>query len=130
MKRGLILGLLTLLAACGTPQEQCISAGTRDLRVVDRLIVETEGNLARGYGFEEVTVTRPQWVDCTPRATPEDPTPKRELCFDEVTTTSREAVALDLRAEAAKLASLRTKRAELNRAALRLVDQCRAQYPE
>ena len=130
MKRLRNLGLLILLAACGTPQEQCIATGTRDLRVVDRLIAETEGNLARGYGFEQVTVTRPQWVNCTPNPTPENPMPERKLCFDEVTTTSREAVALDLNAEAAKLASLKSKRAQLNRAALTLADQCKAQYPE
>lgn len=130
MKRTLHLGLLILLAACGTPQEQCIAKGTRDLRVVDRLIAETEGNLARGYGYQNVTVTRPQWVDCTARPTPKNPTPKRDICFDEVTTTTREAVALDLNAEADKLASLKTKRRDLNRAALALAAQCKAQFPE
>lgn len=130
MTRFLPLGLLALLAACGTPQQQCIARGSGDLRVVDRLIAETEGNLARGYGYENVSVSRPQWVNCTPHPTPENPMPERKLCFDEVTTTSREAVALDLNAEAAKLASLRPKRAALNRAALIRVDQCKAQYPE
>ena len=51
MKR-LILAPLLLLTACGTPQEQCISANTRDLQVVDRLIRDSEANLARGYGYE------------------------------------------------------------------------------
>ena len=37
MKRLMLLPVL-FLAACGTPQEQCISANTRDLQVVDRLI--------------------------------------------------------------------------------------------
>jgi len=129
MKR-FALPLMGLLAACGTPQEQCIAAGTRDLRVVDRLIAETKGNLARGYGYETVTVTTPEWVDCTPHPTPELPTPKRQLCFDEVTRSSRQAVALDLRAEAAKLAGLTSKRAELARAVAPLVAQCQAQYPE
>jgi hypothetical protein len=45
MKRALLS--LLLLTACGTPQEQCINSVTRDMRVVDRLIAETEANLAR-----------------------------------------------------------------------------------
>ena len=55
MKR-LLLCSFALLAACGTPQEQCIAYGTRDLRTVDKLIVETEGNLTRGYALEEKVI--------------------------------------------------------------------------
>ncbi len=129
MKR-LILAPLLFLAACGTPQEQCISANTRDLRVVERLIRETEGNLARGYGYQTVTEYEADWVDCTPAPTEENPTPARELCFDRVPVTVRKEVALDLNAEAAKLESLKAKRATLNRAAESVIAQCQAKYPE
>ena len=40
MKR--ILFLLPLLVACGTPREHCVAKATRDHRVVERLITETE----------------------------------------------------------------------------------------
>lgn len=129
MKRPALFALL-ILAACGTPQEQCISANTRDLQVVDRLIRDTEGNLARGYGFETVTEYEPEWVDCTPRPTKANPEPAREMCFDRVPVTVRKEVALDLNAEAAKLKSLKAKRAGLARAAESVIAQCKAKFPE
>lgn len=129
MKRLILLSLLAL-AACGTPQEQCISAGTRDLQVVDRLIRETEGNLARGYGFETVTEYEARWIDCTPRPTEAVPEPERQMCFDRVPVTVRKEVALDLNAEAAKLQSLKAKRASLVKAAEGVIAQCKARYPE
>ena len=129
MKRLMLLPVL-FLAACGTPQEQCISANTRDLQVVDRLIRETEGNLARGYGFETVTVYEPRWINCTPRPTEAVPEPELEMCFEQVPQTTRQAVSIDLNAEAAKLKSLQTKRDQLAKAAQPLITQCKAKYPE
>lgn len=129
MKRILIPALF-ILAACGTPQEQCIAAATRDMRVVDRLITEAKGNLERGYAFEEVTVYQTDWVDCTPHVAEGQPAPKPQLCLDEVPRTIRKAVAIDLNAEAAKLASLKTKRAQQANAAGPTIQACQAQYPE
>ena len=129
MKR-LLLVPLVLLAACGTPQEQCISANTRDLQVVDRLIRQTEGNLARGYGYETVTRYEPRWIDCTPLPTEENPQPASRMCFDQVPVTVRQEVALDLNAEAAKLKSLKAKRAGLAKAAEAVITACRAKFPE
>ena len=65
MKR-LTFPVLVLLAACGTPQEQCIRYNTRDLRTVDRLIAETEGNLDRGYAIETITEYEEYWGFCRP----------------------------------------------------------------
>jgi hypothetical protein len=118
------------LAACGTPQEQCISANTRDLQVVDRLIHETEGNLARGYGFETVTVYEPRWINCTPRPSEAVPEPELEMCFEQVPVTVRTEVALDLGAEASKLTSLKAKRTGLAEAAESVITQCKAKHPE
>lgn len=129
MKR-LLLASLLLLTACGTPQEQCISANTRDLQVVDRLIRDTEGNLARGYGYQTVTEYEPRWIDCTPRPTKAVPNPASQMCFDRVPVSVRKEVALDLNAEAAKLKSLKVKRAALAKAAESIVAQCKAKYPE
>ena len=129
MKRSLLPALL-MLTACGTPQEQCIGAATRDMRVVDRLIVETEGNLARGYGYENVTIYLPEWQDCTARPTTANPDPRPNMCLEEVPRTTRQAVALDLNAERAKLQSLQQKRAQQAKTATTAVAQCKAQYPE
>jgi hypothetical protein len=46
----LCLGLT--LAACASPRQRCLAAATGDLRVVDRLITETEANLERGFAVE------------------------------------------------------------------------------
>lgn len=124
---------LLALTACGTPQEQCINAVTRDMRVVDRLIAEAEGNLARGYGFETVTVYSTRWVPCGPPPPPPaegQKPPRPQMCLDEVPETVRKPVALDLAAEAQKLAGLKAKRAQQAKAAEPQIAACKAEYPE
>ena len=87
------------------------------LKDVNRLIAETEGNIDRGYAYEEVTVYQTEWVDCTPRVAAGQPAPPPQMCLDDVPRTERKAVAIDLVAEAAKLDSLKAKRAQQSRAA-------------
>lgn len=132
MKR-LALPVLLVLSACGTPQEQCINAATRDMRVVDRLIAEAEGNLARGYGYQEVTVWNTRWVQCGPPPPPPvegQPKPKPQMCLDDVPETVRKPVAIDLAAEAQKLAGLKAKRAAQAKAAAPQIAACKVEYPE
>jgi hypothetical protein len=130
MKRLSFLALAAL-AACGTPQEQCISRNTRDLRTVDRLIAETEGNLARGYAFETVTIYEDEWVYCPQAPVAEgQPTPPPRLCLDERPVTEQRPKAIDLNAEARKLDSLKAKRRELARQAKQVIAACKQQYPE
>ena len=122
----LLTGALALLVACGTPQEQCITRETRDLRVLDRLITGTEGNIARGYAFEEVTVTDTRYVLCRPG----DEEAKPVYCWRDFTRTERRPKAIDIDAERQKLQSMRVKRDELARAAAPAIAACRAAYPE
>jgi hypothetical protein len=130
MKRLLIL-TLGLVAACGTPQEQCISRNTRDLRTVERLIAETQGNLDRGYAFETITVYEDYWAYCAAAPVPEgQPAPPPRLCLDERPVTEQRPKAIDLNAESRKLDSLKTKRRELARKAEPVIAQCKAAYPE
>ena len=130
MKRLLLLTIATL-AACGTPQEQCISRNTRDLRTVDRLIAESEGNLARGYAFETVTVYEDYWAYC-PQPAPAEGQPAQppRLCLDERAVSEKRPKAIDLNEEARKLDSLKAKRMQLARQAEAVTAQCKAQYPE
>ncbi len=134
MRRPLILAGLALLAACGTPQERCIQRETRDLRTLNRLIAETEGNLARGYALEQVTVWDDYWSTCLrPQPPGEDgvrPPPVPEPCLRERARTETRPRAIDLNAERAKLVSMQERRRDLSRAAERSVAQCRAQFPE
>lgn len=135
-----VLGLaLTLaLAACGTPQEQCINRETRDLRVVDRLIAQLKVDIGRGYRMvdHEITVTR--WVPCglpppppppKPGMKPPPPPPPR-MCLDDFTRTVQRPEAIDIVAEKRKLAQLEVKRRSLVRQAAQAVAACKAAYPE
>ena len=134
MRAPLFALVLLSLAACGTPQERCIQRETRDLRIVDRLIGETETNLRRGYALEEVTVWRTQWVLCDvqPRSAlkeGEAPPPPR-MCLEDVADTVTRPKAINLAQEREKLAGLQDKRQDLARAAESASAQCRASFPE
>lgn len=129
MKR-LLFPALALLAACGTPQEQCINANTRDLRTVDRLIVETEGNLERGYAFEERTIHQAYWGYCLQPQIPGAPPVTPQLCLKDREITVDRPKAIDLEEEARKLESLKIKRKELAAKAEAVIAQCKAMYPE
>lgn len=126
-----LLTTAALLAACGTPQEQCINRNTRDLRTVSKLIDETRTNLQRGYAIEEYTVLLPVWDYCPtePVADGEAPKPRR-LCLEDRAETRTRPVAIDLAAESAKLEGLLAKRDQLAAEAEPVIAQCRAQYPE
>lgn len=131
MPRRLALTVLMGLAACGTPQERCIQRETRDLRILDRLIHETEANLARGYALEQITLTHDRWVTCPtpPLAEGEVPPPPR-LCLDEYSETITRPKAINLDDEADKLASQKRKRAELENTAQTAILACKSTYPE
>lgn len=130
MKRLSFLALAAV-AACGTPQEQCIGRNTRDLRTLDRLIAETEGNLARGYAYETVTVYEDYWRSCPqPPVAEGAPAPPPRLCLDERPVTERRPKAINLNAEAQKLDGMKEKRRDLARQAEAVIAACKAQYPE
>lgn len=133
MRRALIASLL-LLSACGTPQEQCIRRETADLRTLDRLIAETERNIARGYALEEYTTWEWDTYTCYDRQPPGPdgvvPPPTPRLCRDRVPVTETRPVAIDLNQERAKLASMTQKRSELARRANLAIEACRRAYPE
>lgn len=124
--RRLILPALALLSACGTPQEQCISYNTRDLRVVDRLIAESEGNLERGYAYEKITEYEEYWSWC-PSPVPDE---KPRMCLKERAEIVERPKAIDLAEEARKLDSLKVKRKDLARKAETVIAQCKAEHPE
>jgi hypothetical protein len=132
-RRVISFGLCLALVGCGTPQEQCIARETRDLRVVDTLITETEGNLMRGYALEEVLVSRPVWVECLVQpANGEDPSKpwRPRLCLEDEEEVVTRPKAVDLAAEQAKLNSLKAKRVQLAKGAERSIAACRTAYPE
>jgi hypothetical protein len=130
MMKRLSLAVLALLAACGTPQEQCIRQNTRDLRTVERLIAETQGNLDRGYAYETITEYDDYWAYCPQPQVPGTTPIPDSLCLKERAVTVQRPKAIDLNDEARKLESLKTKRVELSRRAEALIASCKEQYPE
>lgn len=124
------LALFALLAACGTPQEQCIQRNTRDLRMVDRLIAETQDNIDRGYALEDITITDEHWGHCERPQPPGQPPVGPVPCMIEHEVTVQRPMAIDLADEAKKLDGLKAKRAELAKAAEPVIAQCKEEYPE
>lgn len=126
--RTFILPVFLGLAACATPQERCISGANRDLRVINGLISETRGNLARGFAIREVqdVIT----VETTCDGVNEDGVEFTVECDEVETVTRREPVAIDLNAERAKLASLEERQLQLQANQASIIAQCRAQFPE
>ena len=125
-----VLPLLLVLAACGTPQEQCIGRATRDLRTVERLLAETTANLDRGFAYEEVIVYRPVRVICDyveyppPADGSPTPPPRPRYCWDEREEIERRPRAIDPADERAKLAGLTAKRTQLTRSAAGPIAAC------
>ena len=128
MKPYLAAPFLLALMACATPQQRCIIKAAPDLPVLNRLIAESEGNLARGYAFADVEVEMDVWKLCRVDLTPSEV--GQTMCLETETTTTREAVAIDLTAEAAKLASMRARRDDIEAKAQPAFAQCQAEFPK
>lgn len=120
------------LAACGTPREQCIYRNTLELRRVTELLSEVEGNLARGYAWEEYEIERTRWEHCDRIVKDKDgkTVVVPDMCLEDYTDTIRRRVAIDPAAEQRKAAGLRVKQAQLNREAKAKVEACKTAYPE
>lgn len=131
----LAICLLSLLAACGTPQERCIARETRDLRAVNRQIAEAEGNLARGHALVTVTVYEDYWGYCPVRRAPAIEggpmgEPTFQLCLKERPVTETRARRIDPAAERQRLEGLEAQRRILDRAAGTALERCREAFPE
>lgn len=126
--RQFVLPILLGLTACSTPQDRCIGSANRDLRVINGLITETRGNIARGFAIREV-----QEVITVRKTCKGETSQGVEFTFDcpqQETITNREPVAIDLNAEKAKLASLEERQLQLQSNQASVIAQCRAQFPE
>lgn len=130
MKRWILA--LVLLSACGTPQERCIASVTRDIRILDRLIGESQENIQRGYALEEVVLTRERWVMCSPGVAATETTPAEppQMCLREYDYTQTRPKAINLADEREKLVEMRKKRVALDRDAAKAVASCKLTHPE
>lgn len=113
--RFLALSALLILAACATPRERCLDQATRNLRVIDELILETRATLQRGYAIR--TVREPETFFRLCVGGPFDANVWGSFCRSTEWVERSEPVAVDLTEERRKLDSLLAKRQELVRRA-------------
>lgn len=133
MTRNLILlAPLALLAACGTPQEQCIRGNTSELRTLTRLLAETEGNLSRGYAWGERQTWETEWQDCRRIRRDRDGNARvyYEPCLRNVPVTERFRVPIDPQIETRKRDNLAAKVREQEARAKQVITACQKAYPE
>jgi hypothetical protein len=116
----LLLALPLLLAACATPQQRCEIQATRDLRVVNGLIAETQATLQRGYALREEQRTRVGTTICYGR----HDNFGYGFCWGNDTYTRVRPVAVNLDEERAKLQTLLNKREELEVRARAQIEAC------
>lgn len=135
MRRNTALAILALplaLAACGTPQERCISQNTREYRTVSTLLAEVEANLARGYAWEERQVVRDRLTQC--RYVRHDKKGNAIVqytpCWRDHVETERYRVPIDPAAEARKRDGLAARKAALAKQAAASVQACKTAFPE
>lgn len=123
--RRLFLFAVFLLAACATPQEECISESTKDYRIVTRLIEETEENLLRGYGTEWRRYYSWESRRCGYRKDG-----SAVYCRSPRLRQYSQKVYFDPEAELKKLDDLRVRQAKLAPDARKSVASCKASFPE
>ena len=116
------------LAACQTPREACLSEASQELRTVESLIRETQGNLSRGYAIETEQRIDVDREICEVEL--EDGSERRYWCEDTDVIEVERPVAIDLNAEQAKLDSLLERRVRLVSDYNARAQACVATYPE
>ena len=128
MRSIIMLAPLALLAACATPQQQCLDAAAKELRVNTFLIGQTQANLERGYALDRQQRLRRGFDRC--RVRNGDGTVSSTLCPVTKVRTVNVPEAINLDVERATLDQLLARRAVLERQSAAAVAQCRALYPE
>ena len=128
MKRRFLILLLLPLAACATPEQQCRNDATRDLRVLDDLIVETRTNVTRGYAIEEEVVPRATFNACFGNGFYGYGYGGVSFCSGTSTSIRRTPVAIDIEAERRKLAGLEQSRTQAASRAQSALASCQVQF--
>ena len=128
MRPALFIVPLLALTACATPREACINDALRDVRIMDALVAETRANIDRGYALEERQDVRTIRDTCTGHTA--DGVEFDYRCDKVDTFTTLVPVAIDLKAEQAKLESLTARQAQNRALSDQAIAQCIAIYPE
>ncbi|WP_282092002.1 hypothetical protein [Epibacterium ulvae] len=114
---------LGVLSACATPLERCIKTANSETATLNRLISETEKNLARGYAIHKTTVPYTYSGVC------HNPTIGSYSCPQTGYRTQETPVAIDVPLEKNKLSTLRAKLAPAQKTARQAEQQCHIAHP-
>ena len=128
MRSFIIIAPFALLAACATPQQQCLDNVTQELRVNTFLIAQTQANLDRGYAIDRQQRVRRGFDMCRERDA--DGVVSTTLCRTTQVRNVDVPQAINLDVERDTLDQLLARRAVLERQSADAVAQCRALYPE
>ena len=123
-----VLLLVSVLASCSTPREQCIGAAQAEYVAVARMISETRQTIARGYALHRERVPYRVHEICFRR----DPYTKHPIsysCSKTAYRTQTTPVAVDIGEERRKLARYERLLPELRAEAAAGIAQCDARYP-
>ncbi|MCB5199642.1 hypothetical protein SAMN05428995_102329 [Loktanella sp. DSM 29012] len=124
MKWVIALAPLAVMAACATPQEQCLSNATQDLRINAFLIAQTEANLERGFAVDQQ-----QRVTRRPTFCRTEDNGFRFGCTDVRVRNVAVPQAINLETERDTLDQLLATRAQLQRRTDAAVAECRRMFP-
>lgn len=112
------------LAGCATPYQRCLAPALAEIRTVDRLIAETEANIARGYRLVPEQQWRPTFGWCGGSLNGGD------FCWVDQPYTVLRPQAIDRNVERGTLASLKERREELNVIARQQQAACAVAHPQ
>ena len=124
MKHFAILPALAILAACATPQEQCINTASNEVRSIRKGISTAQGNVARGYAIYRSTQSYQVPDICY------DSDEKPYRCFETEYRTIETPVTINVAEERRKLANLKKRLPAAMRQMNAGVASCRTQFPE
>ncbi|MFT3687913.1 hypothetical protein [Paenirhodobacter sp.] len=131
--RKIAILLLLGLAACGTPQERCINRSTAEVRRLQGLVAEVDGNLARGYAYQEYDVPITRWEVCgydTFQSKDGRVFSRARMCMEDDYVTNRRAVPIDPQAEQRKRDALTNRIKALAPQMNANIAACRESYPK
>lgn len=128
MRPSLFILPLIALTACASPQERCISNVAREINTIGALIVQTQGNIDRGFALETRQETREVNRTCFGRT--ESGERVRVRCEEVQVRDVTVPITIDIAAERVKLAQLQDRQRLLTSQSGSAVAQCQVQFPE
>ncbi|MFD0980545.1 hypothetical protein [Tropicimonas aquimaris] len=132
MRHLILLLALPALVACAPTRQTCLKAATQDVAVVDRLILETQENLSRGYSLDReayVTNTVDLCLGSSRGGYGRGLGVGWSYCNTPTTRYRERPVAIDRAAEQRKLQELRQTRSRLVKESEAALQQCNLRYP-